>query len=394
MAGGYLLLNHSPVIGKEGTSMARLEGHRFLLLGMAVLALALAGCAAQTGADGKMVLKLPSEVVWDQWAAKGYVGPRACLSCHEQIYNYYRDHGHPKKLRPATEAREWGVPLPEGYAWNDISYVIGGATRKARYIDQNGFIISKVGPNKDKPGKNQFNTATGRWVDYNAGQTMKYDCGPCHMTAYTKDGNQDGKPGMVGTWAFPGITCEECHGPGKAHVAAPSKANIRLDRTDAACGKCHIRGAKERIPAAGGFIQHHEQYNELLASPHAGKVSCVTCHDPHKRAAISQKMGCESCHGREAENYRASRHERSLVRCVACHMPAATKSAEQFGKYIGDIKTHIMKISLGPNEQMFVPDGRFATGKLTSDFACLSCHASRDKAWADANGKGIHRLGK
>jgi hypothetical protein len=359
-----------------------------------VAAAGLAGCAAQTGADGRMVMTLPSEVVSTPWEAKGYVGPRACLSCHEQLYSFYRDHGHPKKLRPALEAREWGVPLPDGYTWDDISYVIGGATRKARYIDQQGFIITKVGPKKDQPGKNQFNTATGRWVDYEAGKVTKYDCGPCHMTAYKKDGNQDGKPGLVGTWAFPGITCEECHGPGKAHVAAPSQSTIKVDRSDAACGKCHIRGAKERIPAGGGFIAHHEQYNELLASPHAGKVSCVTCHDPHKRASISVKTTCGTCHPKEAGEYGGSRHERNLVLCWDCHMPAAGRSAESFGTYVGDIKTHLFKISLGSNDEMFTPDGKFATGKLTADFACLSCHASRDKAWAVAQAKGIHRRGK
>ena len=365
-----------------------------LMLPVIVAWIGLVGCAAQLGADGKAVLKLPTEVPSQQAAAKGYVGAQACAACHAQVYDYYRDHGHPKKLRPAAEVRAWGVPLPEGYTWDDISYVIGGATRKARYIDQQGYIITKTGPNKDKPGKNQYNTATGRWVDYEAGKATKYDCGPCHMTAYRKDGNQDGRPGIVGTWAFPGITCEECHGPGKAHVAAPSKGNVKVDRGDAACGKCHIRGSKERIPAGGGFISHHEQYNELTASPHAGKVTCVTCHDPHKRAAISRKVGCADCHTKEAADFEGSRHEKSLVRCTDCHMPAAGKSAENFGKYVGDIKTHIFKISLGANDQMFAPDGRFATGKLTADFACLSCHASRDKAWAVAQAKGIHGRGK
>jgi hypothetical protein len=354
----------------------------------------LGGCAAQMAADGKMVLTLPSEVVSDQWAAKGYVGPQTCAACHQQVYNYYRDSGHPKKLRPAAEARQWGVILPEGYTWDDISYVIGGANWKTRFVDQKGFIITKVGPNKDKPGKNQYNRETDRWVDYEAGKEKKYDCGPCHTTGYTKEGQQDGRPGMVGTWAFPGITCEECHGPGKAHVAAPTKASIKVDRSEAACGKCHIRGAKEKIPAAGGFIRHHEQYNELIASPHAGKLTCVSCHDPHKRRTISTKVGCESCHSQQASDFKGSGHERSRVQCLDCHMPKAMKTAEHFGKYIGDLRTHIMKISLGPDDQMFTPDGNFATGKLTADFACLSCHASREKAWAVAQARGIHRRGK
>jgi hypothetical protein len=360
-------------------------------IGAGVGILVLAGCAAKMAADGHMTLRLPSEVVSGPWAAKGYVGPRACAACHSATYAYYRDHGHPKKLRPAAEAREWGVPLPEGYTWEDISYVIGGATRKARFLDQQGFIITRTGPAKDKPGMNQYNVATGNWANYNADKhPLKYDCGPCHMTAYSKEGSQDSRPGIVGTWAFPGITCEECHGPGRAHVAAPIKANIKVDRADAACGKCHIRGVRERIPAAGGFIQHHEQYNELTASPHGGKADCVTCHDPHKRAAISQKTTCDSCHAKEAADFKDSRHERSQVKCTSCHMPAAGKSAESFGKFVGDIKTHIFKISLGPNDQMFTPDGKFATGKLTADFACLSCHAGRDKTWAVAQAKGIH----
>ncbi|MGE5849046.1 MAG: multiheme c-type cytochrome [Candidatus Methylomirabilota bacterium] len=374
--------------------MSNTRHRTYILLGVSLVALVLAGCATQMGADGKMVLKLPSEVVSDPWAAKGYVGPQACATCHEQIYNYYRDHGHPKKLRPAAEAREWGTPLPEGYTWDEISYVIGGATRKSRYIDQKGFIITKTGPNKDKPGNNQYNIATGRWVDYEAGKEKKYECGPCHMSAYSKEGNQDGRPGMVGTWAFPGITCEECHGPGKAHVAGPTKANIKVDRSEAACGKCHIRGAKERIPAAGGFIQHHEQYNELLASPHAGKVACVTCHDPHKRAAVSVKVGCDGCHAKQAADFKGSRMEKSGVKCTDCHMPAATKSAESFGKYIGDIKTHIVKIDTRATASMFTADGKFATGITTVDFACLRCHGSRDKTWASANAPGIHTRGK
>src|SRR5574341_540849 len=369
--------------------MRHLRQFPLVLFGAMVLSLTLVGCASQMGASGK-VLQLPSEMLAEQWAAKGYVGPRTCTACHEQIYDYYRDHGHPKKLRPAAEAREWGLPLPEGYTWDDISYVIGGATRKSRYIDQKGFIITKTGPNKDKPGKNQYNLATGRWVDWNAGKEMKYDCGPCHMTAYTKEGSQDGRAGIVGAWAFPGITCEECHGPGRAHVAAPIKGNIRIDRSEAACGKCHIRAAKERIPASDGFIEHHEQYNELVASPHAGKVACVACHNPHKRAAISVKAACGTCHAPQDAAFKGSRMEKSGVKCVDCHMPPASKSAEAFAKYVGDIKSHIVKIDIRPDAVMFTPDGKFATGIVTLDFACLRCHGSRDRAWATAVAKGIH----
>lgn len=345
------------------------------------------------GAEDK-VLFLPSEKVSAEAQAKGYAGPEACAECHPDKYNDYRASGHPKKLRPAAEARAWGTPLPEGYEWSDISYVVGGAGWKARFVDKEGYIITKTGPKKDKPGKNQYNISTGRWVDYHPGEKKPYTCGACHTTGYEKSGHQDGLPGLVGTWAFPGITCEACHGPGAAHAKEPSKGNIRVDGSSRACGACHIRGAEEKIPASKGFIRHHEQYNEHQASPHAGRVACATCHDPHKRSEVSVRKQCADCHPKQAKDFAGSAMERSGVACADCHMPPATKSAEAFGKYAADVKTHLVKISTNPADRMFTDDGKFATGKLTVDFACLRCHGSRDMAWALGTTKGIHSRGK
>jgi hypothetical protein len=372
--------------------MRRFLGRRLLWVGVA--AIVLLPAAGATLAFEKPSLLLPSEQVSPAAQTKGYAGPQACAVCHASHYNDYRASGHPKKLRPAAEARAWGIPLPEGYAWSDIRYVIGGARWKARFLDHEGYIITNTGLKKDRPGKNQYNLATGRWVDYEAGKKKPYDCGPCHTTGYSKEGRQDGLPGIVGNWVFPGITCEECHGPGAAHSEKPSKANITIDRSPVACGKCHIRGVGEKIPASKGFIRHHEQYNEYLAGPHAGKVPCVTCHDPHKRAAVSVRKPCTECHAQQAKEFAGSRKERAGVTCVDCHMPPAGKSAESFGKYVGDVKAHIVKISTNPADKMFTEDGKFATGKLTVEFACLRCHGSRDAAWALKHAKGVHALGK
>jgi nitrate/TMAO reductase-like tetraheme cytochrome c subunit len=364
----------------------------FIIFGLAVLSLVLVSDGVWAAEQG--AITLPSERVSAEAKAKGYAGAQACADCHIDNYNDYRASGHPKKLRPAAEVRAWGIPLPEGYKWSDISYVIGGANWKARFVDKQGYIITKTGPNKDKSGKNQYNLATGRWVNYHAGEKKPYTCGTCHTTGYSKEGHQDNLPGLVGTWAFPGITCEECHGPGAAHVATPSKANIKVDRSPAACGKCHIRGSADKIPASKGFIRHHEQYNEYLAGPHAGKVTCGVCHDPHKRAEVSIKIKCAACHAKPAQEFKGSTMQRAGVTCADCHLPPAGKSAEAFAKYVGDVKFHIVKISTNPADKMFTDDGKLSTGKLTLDFACLRCHGARDMKWALANVKGIHTLGK
>ncbi|NIN36716.1 MAG: hypothetical protein GTO60_17120, partial [Gammaproteobacteria bacterium] len=83
-----------------------------------------------------------------------------------------------------------------------------------------------------------------------------------------------------GTWAEPGVRCEACHGPGSLHAKEPLGVKLLVDRDDEQCGKCHRRGSVEAVNASGGFIRHHEQYEELFQSKHV-IIKCITCHDPH-----------------------------------------------------------------------------------------------------------------
>lgn len=332
-----------------------------------------------------------------------YVGSLECKECHEDIYNYHRVSGHPFKLNQASDMESWSVPLPEGYDWEDISYVIGGHTYKIRYMDTDGYIITEAPPGT--PGNNQYNKATGEWVDYHAGEAdLIYNCGSCHTTGFVAgdgmaggDDGQDGLEGIDGTWEFPGIECEECHGPGDAHVAAPSSSNITLDDTALACGACHIRGDFENdIPASGGFVKHHEQYNELLASPHAN-LSCNDCHDPHKKSEFSIHTSCVDCHTGYADSKAAfkglgKKHDDYGVSCVDCHMPYTGKSAVAFHQYKGDIRSHLFDISTDTDVEPFNEEGTSATGILTGEWVCYGCHtgilAKFEKADAKAEEKG------
>ena len=149
-------------------------------------------------------------------------------------------------------------------------------------------------------------------------------------------------------------------------------------------------------PASGGFIQHHEQINELKAGVHKDLV-CTECHNPHDRA-IHAKNNCAECHGDVATSYAKNIHGKQGTRCVECHMPKVTKSAISVASYVGDVRTHIFKINVDPKADMFktVVDGdkksTFAKGFVTVEYACLSCHASRDKEWAASKAKGFHKM--
>ncbi len=351
--------------------------------------LVFAGCAmvASQMAGGKIVLRSETP------AKEGYAGPQKCAECHLDIYDDYRATAHPYKLRPVEEARITGFPVPEGYTWDDISYVIGGRRWKSRYVGTDGYIITMTGKNRDVKGKNQYNIAKGSWSNYHGGEKKPYNCGRCHTSGYSKEGHQDGLEGIIGTWAFPGISCEECHGPGAAHAKAPTKENIKKDTSSAACGKCHVRGKKDKIPAKGGFIRHHEQYNEVLASPHKD-MNCVDCHDPHKPLQAAIKADCTSCHNDVAAQFKGSKMERVGKTCEDCHMPMATKSAVSLARWQGDVKTHLFRIDPDPNAKMFTDDGKFANGSLTVEYACLDCHLDRDAAWAGKYAKGAHTIGK
>lgn len=336
-------------------------------------------------------------LVQGAWANE-YVGSEKCFDCHAEQYNAWQASGHPWKLRKAEKARYSKLPLPQGYGWDDISYVIGGANKKARFIDQKGYIITTAKDGSE--AKTQYNLEDGSWSFYHKGEKKAYACGPCHMTAYSQQGHQDNLEGMIGTWEEDGITCEECHGPGLDHIGNPVKETIVIDRSQEACGKCHQRGGiGPEPPASGGFIRHHEQINELKAGVHKD-LSCIDCHNPHERAILVKKNLCVDCHDDIGAEYAESRHGRQGTECIECHMAKASKSAISVASYTGDVRTHIVKINTAADANMFKEveekdkKTTFAKGFVTVEYACLSCHASRDKAWASKYAANFHGVEK
>lgn len=338
-----------------------------------------------------------------------YVGSDVCFKCHPDQYNDFRVSGHPYKLQKVDTARYWPLPLPPGYNWDDIAYIIGGATKKTRYMDKKGYVITAAKDGSEL--KTQYNNEDGSWSFYEKGTKKKYDCGPCHTTGYKKEGNHEGLEGVVGTWAAPGVQCEACHGPGGEHAKNGDKALIKIDTSAASCGACHVRGSKDKIPAAGGFIRHHEAYNEHLAGPHK-TLECVTCHNPHKKAQFSIKKTCSQCHAKEAKDYEGTAMHAVGVSCTDCHMPKAMKTATNKSKFEADLRSHLVRINLDPKAEMFykepkldkegkqiLKDGKpeteeFARGFIGLGFACLNCHKNKDVKWAAAKAKGIHQYGK
>ena len=343
-------------------------------------------------------------------AGAQFIGSDECQVCHEVEYRDWSASGHPYKLMKGEEARHRPIPLPLGYVWDDISYVIGGYKWKSRYIDKNGYIIT-VAEDEDGnsvDGMNQYNYLTGEWVAYHGGEVMKpYDCGSCHTTHWVANenpedlsGNQDGLPGIHGKFDAGGVHCEQCHGNsgGEDHMTGTG----RIDKSSEACGVCHYRetkpfdGLDNVIPASGGFIKHHEQWNESQAGPH-DNINCVSCHNPHKRGEFSIVKECSVCHsGRVEDSYMEHSMADYDVECKDCHMPYASKSANQLGEFEGDIQTHIFYINTDPDANMFTEDGKYVAldddgdAAVTLDFACQRCHATAELTELSNHAKNFH----
>lgn len=380
----------------------------FTFLGIFLLAtLALAACAGPPGPEGDIGPAGPpgpegpqgppgeegpagppgADAIAGDFGAE-YVGAQICAGCHPDISEVFMKSGHAYKLNPVVDGQPPEYPfteveeLPEGYTWDDILYVIGGYNWKARFIGLDGYIIT------NPPGEtgvtdylNQFNFANSvvgvraGWVTYHSGEeNVQYDCGSCHTTGYNPNATNE-LPGIVGDWAEPSIMCEECHGPGSLHVKNPRGVDMKVNRDSEECGACHRRDNVEEVNASGGFIQHHEQYEELYQSKHL-VISCVTCHDPHSgvvqlRAAQEPitRTQCENCHFKQVKNM-----QHVAIPCISCHMPRITKSAVgDISRFTGDIRTHLMAVD-GTQIDTFTEEGELVSGQIGLDFACRHCH--------------------
>ncbi len=371
---------------------------KIILLCAAILLLLLSACTASQGTEGPVGPAGPAGQPGPQgppgdpaFASQSHIGSEQCGSCHESEYATFSLSGHPYKLIKITDGEPPQYPYdaitggvqdpPEGYTWDDISYVIGGFGWKARFIDQGGYIITG-----DENATTQYNFANedvgteAGWVPYHAGEQKTYDCGSCHTTGFNPIGHQDGLEGITGTWALPGIQCEECHGPGSRHAEDPYGVRMVVDRSSQLCGHCHIRDNTAEIDADDGFIRHHEQFEEMFSSKHFA-ISCVTCHDPHASSKFADeeinpsygiRQSCDSCHWQQ--NFQNNKKHLG-VDCVDCHMPPLVKSAVgDIDIFTGDIASHLYSINPDPDATQFSEDGAFSEPYISLTYACMHCH--------------------
>jgi Cytochrome c554 and c-prime/Doubled CXXCH motif (Paired_CXXCH_1) len=353
-----------------------------------------------------------------------YVGSQSCETCHQANYDMFIESGHPYKLNEvvngAAPTYPWDLEHasgatvaadgpPPGTTWDDFAYVIGGFGWKARWVKPDGNVYTA-----GKQAQLNLWASGPEWVAYHEDEVKpyNYDCFKCHTTGSSPEGSWPAGTTGWGTFAYGGVQCEECHGQGSQHVFDPATFNMTVDDSSDLCGRCHTRDSQNRVAVSGGFIRHHEQYDEMIHSPHAA-VGCGGCHDPHASVkyddvALGDGVAteCATCHADQAAN---NTHN-SVPGCTDCHMPNAAKSARKTNDYNGDIASHTFTINTAAvgKDAMWTSDGKFVAldefgrGAITLDFACYSCHkdaadvggiySQKTLAELSAKATGIHTV--
>ena len=183
-------------------------------------------------------------------------------------------------------------------------------------------------PASATPAKDKSDTTTAKMAP--ASDFVGADvCATCHE-AEGKDFPTNPHSKMVLMHGSNGATCENCHGPGRAHVEGggdvtkifnPGKGTPK--QVDQTCLGCH----------AGA-------HPDFERSPHAkAGVGCTSCHSVHhsedkaRLLRAAQPTLCFQCHGDVKPSFNMPFHHpvnEGVVQCDDCHDPHGTFGENNF----------------------------------------------------------------
>ncbi len=251
-----------------------------------------------------------------------YVGSKACQKCHPDKFALQSKSEHARALAPGQKAQ----------------WAFGAGDKAVTFVDQTGedtiaeHGLSYYTATKSMgitPGHSDTTDIVYRTFD-SLGTALR--CFRCHSTGpVTLAADYKVAPSELG------VRCESCHGPGSAHIKQPGAPGTiqnpkRLTATELnrLCGACHRQASDldhETDWTNAWNVRHQPSYLHRAACfrNSNGRLSCLTCHDPHgplNKTASSYDARCVSCH--KSVIHKAAVASRS---CVNCHMPQVRTSA-------------------------------------------------------------------
>jgi hypothetical protein len=335
----------------------------------------------------------------------GYVGSASCSRCHLGIYKQFSRTSMGRAMSPITPEflqtlpasadlyddkldRHFEVHARDGKLYQSeyqtdaggkeifrdthaLDWIIGaGANGFGALLQRDNYLFQAPLSFYSKPGT--WGPSPGyEFGDYGFNRPILAGCISCHS----------GRPRPVaatnGRFETPpfsemAIGCENCHGPGAAHIRAmdsgdsPEKgrsvvnpASLSMDLANNICMSCHQTG-NVRIFKEGKTYQdfrpgtplddvlsilmvpptreappqadHLEHFYSMTLSKcyraSAGRMGCITCHNPHvepsrEEAPAYFNARCLTCHTQQSckLSLAAREHSTPADNCIGCHMP-------------------------------------------------------------------------
>jgi hypothetical protein len=329
-----------------------------------------------------------------QTVAKNYVGSKTCYGCHNAIYQSFlqtdmgRSMSVPGDAVTASLPAEATVSLPgnahvfsvarKDGGWveteseagvfaveHKLAYTVGSGANGLTFLIRRGnYLLQAPLSYYSKTHAWDFSPGYER-ADLGFSRVVPEECINCHTGRAAPVEN---RPGAYAETAFPelAIGCENCHGPGDAHVRTegklagaivnPAKLPSRL--AENICVNCHQSGDTKVLQAGKNFGDFRpgqwlfdtavilkqpahttaqreadllEHYSAMQASrcfrESSGKLGCLTCHDPHVQPRREEVAGyyrakCLTCHNEQScsLSIKARSAQKPPDDCAGCHM--------------------------------------------------------------------------
>lgn len=325
-----------------------------------------------------------------------YIGSKVCAECHPGESAAHSRSGHSSTLRStvglALARRLYGMTVPDpefpevrwDYRIHDgefqitrkargqveqwvVDYVLGSGHHATTFVTMLDPKVPSIMEHRltyySKTGS--FGLTPGHEIKPRMmGLTLRggelpprgaRECFRCHATQLSARADDQG---IDAETMIANVSCERCHGPGRAHVEAARRDAPATDLALpfgpeswtaesllALCGSCHRHPAKadpDLLQPDDPLLIRFQPVGIIKSKCYSksdGAFSCVNCHDPHARISgtrDSYSKVCLSCHiGKSAAQAGSpppdkSRGQTNVTcpvspreRCLDCHMPRA-----------------------------------------------------------------------
>ncbi|TVP79604.1 MAG: hypothetical protein EA353_05795 [Puniceicoccaceae bacterium] len=324
------------------------------------------------------------------------MGPDACVSCHQQAVEDWRQSHHAKANRPVSVRLDAPAFTPTRQIQESgVTYemVLVGQDFKLRVIPEEGPIeeYDLVGVIGETPirqylahlpgGRFQtisasYDVINDSWIDVFAGedrqpgewghwqgQGMNWNanCAYCHVTEYEKAFDYEGNA-YHSTWTQQGLACASCHTGLEEHIAAAHAGDyttgltqLSKGQTQDNCVTCHSRRDQLTADAFLPGDAYHDHFSLSLPD------------QPGLYYPDGQILDEVFVHA----SFSMSRMAKAGVTCMDCHNPHSLKPILPVQTNMLCMRCHDGGVMdspvINPLEHSFHPEG--STGNQ-----CVSCH--------------------